>query len=233
VTRRLSDEAGFTLVELLVAMIVGLIVMFAALAVMDGSYRIQDRTADTIDATDRGRIAMDRITQQLDGRVCVPATTVAPILPAAGSIVTATDNQIEFYASITSDTAPRLVAERRRMTYRPATNDILLETWRATAAPPVRPPANTTTPTSTKVIASGVRPTTAGAPVPPIFAYYALQGTPPAPKLATLKLTPPLTTAQLDSVALVKTDFVAAGKRSSVGTEFQNDSLTRSPTSCS
>jgi prepilin-type N-terminal cleavage/methylation domain-containing protein len=232
VTPRLTDEGGFTLVELLVAMMVGLVVMFAALVVMDGSWRIQDRTADTIDATDRGRLGMDRITQQLDARVCVPAVTVAPVLPAAGSLITATDNQIEFYASVTSDTAPRLVFERRRMTYRPATSDILLETWTATAVPPARPPANTAPSTSTKIVAAGVRPTTTGTPVPPIFAYYAYQGTPPAAKLATLKLTPPLTPTELDSVALVKVDFVAQGRKPTTGTELQNDSLTRSPTSC-
>jgi len=231
VTPRLADENGFTLVELLVAMLVGLIVMFAALVVMDGSWRIQSRTADTIDATDRGRLAMDRITQQLDARVCVPAVTVAPVLPAAGSLITATDNQIEFYASVTSDTAPRLVFERRRLTYRPATSDILLETWTATADPPVRPPANTAPPTRTKIVAAGVRPTTSGTPVPPIFAYYAFDTT-ITPSLATLKLTPPLTPTQLDSVALVKVDFVAQGRQPTTGTELQNDSLTRSPTSC-
>jgi prepilin-type N-terminal cleavage/methylation domain-containing protein len=227
VRTRLADEGGFTLVELLVAMIIGLIVMFAALVVMDGSWRLQDRTADTIDATDRGRLAMDRITQQLDGRVCVPATT-APVLAPAGALVTATDNQIEFYASVTSDTAPRLVVERRRLTYRPASKDILLETWRAAAAPPVRPPATTATPTATKIVAEGVGPATGASP-PPVFAYYAFQG---VPRLATLKVTPPMTTAQLDSVALVKIDFVSQGKQQNIGTEFQNDSLTRSPTSC-
>jgi prepilin-type N-terminal cleavage/methylation domain-containing protein len=233
VTRRLTDEGGFTLVELLVAMLIGLVVMFATLVVMDGSWRVQSRTADTIDSTDRGRLGMDRITQQLDARVCVPATTDATPLPPAGSIVTATDNQIEFYASVTSDTAPRLVTERRRITYRPATRDILLETWRATAAPPVRPPANTTTPTATKILAAEVLPVTTGtAPLPPIFAYYAFQGTPPAVRLATLKKTPPLTQSDLDSVALVKVDFIADGKRAGVGAEFQNDSLTRSPTTC-
>jgi prepilin-type N-terminal cleavage/methylation domain-containing protein len=233
VTKRHTDEGGFTLIELLVAMIVGLIVMFAALSVMDGSWRVQDRTADTIDATDRGRLAMDRITQQLDGRVCLPATTDTPPLVPTGSLATATDNQIEFYASVTSDTAPRLVFERRRMTYRPATKDVLLETWRATAVPPVRPPANTTTPTSTKVIATGVAPVSTGtAPLPPVFAYYAFDGA-AAPSLATLKRTPPLSATDRDSVALVKVDFVSAGRRAGVGTEFQNDSLIRSPTQCS
>lgn len=233
VTARVTDEGGFTLVELLVAMIVGIIVMFAALVVMDGTWRVEARTADTIDATDRGRMAMDKITQQLDARVCVSATTDTPPLPAAGAIVTATDNQIEFYASVTSDTNPRLVVERRRMTYRPATKDILLEKWTATAAPPIRPAANTTAPTSSTVLATNVGPITSGAaPLPPIFSYYAFTGTPPAVRLPTLQMTPPITQANLDTVALVKVSFVSLGKRTSTNTELKNDSLTRSPTSC-
>jgi len=218
-TARLADEGGFTLVELLAAMVIGVIVTFAALAVMDGSWRAQAKTVDRIDATDRGRLAMDKITQQLDSRVCLSAATPG----IAAQLVTATDSQIEFYASVTSDTAPRLVVERRRMTYRPATADILLESWTGTAPPPAAPPANTTTPTRTRTIAGGVAP----AGTTPIFRYYVPTGTPPLP---TLQRVPPITGADRDKVVLVKINFAAAGKSPSLRIEFQNDSLTRSPT---
>jgi len=216
----MTDEAGFSLVELLTAMTVGVIVMFAALAVMDGSWRVQAKTVDGIDTTDRGRRAIDRITQLLDGRVCLSAATAS----AQGSVVSATDDSIEFYASVTNDTAPRLVVERRRLTYRPASSDILLETWTGTAPPPTAPPANTTTPTTSLQLVAGVAPTGGE----PVFRYYALDGTPALP---TLQLATPITVAaNRDSVVLVKVSFRATGRTRSVATEFHNDSLTRSPT---
>ena len=217
-TARLADEDGFTLVELLVAMVIGVIVTFAALAVMDGSWRAQAKTVDRLDATDRGRLAMDKITQQLDSRVCLSTATPG----VAAQLVTATDSQIEFYASVTSDTAPRLVVERRRLTHRPLTGDILLESWTGSAPPPTTPPANTTTPTRSTVVATGVAP--AGST--PIFRYYAPAGTPPLP---TLQRVPPITVTDRDKVVLVKINFAAAGKAPSLRIEFQNDSLTRTP----
>ena len=221
-TARLADERGFTLVELLVAMVVGMVVIFGALAIMDGTWRVQARTQDNVDATDRGRVAMDRITQQLDSRVCLNSAT--PPLAAQGSLVTATDSQIEFYASVTSDTAPRLVVERRRMTYRPGTSDILLESWTGTAPPPATPPANTTTPTRRVVVAGGVAPV-AGTP---IFRYYAPEGTPALPTL--LRTGPVGALADRNSVTLVKVSFAAVGRRPGTSVELHNDSLTRSPT---
>jgi Prokaryotic N-terminal methylation motif len=224
----IPDEGGYTLVELLVAMTVGMVLIFAALALMDGSWRLQAKTLNSIDATDRGRIAMDRITQQLDSRVCLDADTIG----ARGSIVTATDEQIEFYASVTSDTAPRLVFERRRMTYRPSTRDILLESWRAAAPPPAAPPANTAEPTLSRIVATGrrhVHPNRRrdGSPDADL---PVLRG-PDVPPLPPSQLAAPVSAAaDRDRVALVKVSFAAVGNNSSVSTEFQNDSLIRSPT---
>jgi len=126
-TARLAGEDGFTLVELLTAMIVGLVVIFAAFSVMDGSWRLNAKTTDHIDTTNRGRLAMDRITQQLGSRICLQSET-----PAQGSLVTATDSVIEWYASVTNETAPRLVVERRRLTYDAATHNIMLQAWTGT-----------------------------------------------------------------------------------------------------
>jgi prepilin-type N-terminal cleavage/methylation domain-containing protein len=217
-TARLAGEDGFTLVELLVAMVVGLVVIFAAFSVMDGSWRLNAKTTDHIETTNRGRLAMDTITQQLGSRICLQSET-----PAQGWLVTATDSQVEYYASVTNETAPRLVVERRRLTYRPTTKDILFEAWTGSAPPPTPPPAKTTTPTITRVVAQGVEP--AGST--PIFRYYVPQGTPPLP---TLLLTPPIALADANNVLLVKVNFAVLGSKPSISTELQNDSLTRSPT---
>jgi prepilin-type N-terminal cleavage/methylation domain-containing protein len=212
VTARLAAEDGFTLVELLVAMIVGLVVIFAAFAVMDGSWRVSAKTTDHIETTNRGRLAMDKIIQQLGSRTCLQSET-----PAQGALVTATDNVIEYYASVTQDAAPRLVVERRRLTYRSATQDILLQAWTGTAPPPSAPPAAPTGPNVSRVIAEGIAP--AGST--PIFRYYVEQGTP--------ALVPPMSLDVANTVQLVKVNFVAVGGKPAITTEFQNDSLTRSP----
>jgi prepilin-type N-terminal cleavage/methylation domain-containing protein len=215
---RLAGEEGFTLVELLVAMVVGLVVIFAALSVMGGSWRLNAKTTDHIQTTDRGRVAMDKITQLLGGRTCLQSET-----PAQGALVTATNDQIEFYASVTSETAPRLVVERRRLTYRPTTKDILFEAWTGSAPPPTPPPAKTTTPTVTRTLAQGVAP----AGTTPIFRYYVAEGALAQP---TLRLTPPISLANANNVLLVKVNFAVLGNKPSIRTELQNDSQTRSPT---
>jgi hypothetical protein len=217
-TARLAGEDGFTIVELLVAMCVGIVVVFAAFSVMDGSWRLNAKTTDYIETTNRGRLAMDKITQQLGSRICLQSGT-----PAQGALVTATDNVIEFYASVTSDSAPRLVVERRRLTYDPATKAIVLKAWTGSAPPPTPPPAATTTPTVSRTLAQGVEP----ADSTPIFRYYVAQGTPPLP---TLLLTPPIALADANNVLLVKVNFSVLGSKPSIRTELQNDSLTRSPT---
>jgi prepilin-type N-terminal cleavage/methylation domain-containing protein len=214
VTARLAGEEGFTLVELLVAMIVGLVVIFAAFAVMDGSWRVNAKTTDHIETTNRGRLAMDKIIQQLGSRTCLQSET-----PAQGAIVTATDNVIEYYASVTQEAAPRLVVERRRLTYRPATQDILLQAWTGTAPPPKPPPAAPTAANVSRVIAGGLAP--AGST--PIFRYYAEEGT------TALVTAPPMDLETANTVQLVKVTFAALGDKPEITTEFQNDSLTRSP----
>jgi hypothetical protein len=217
VTARLAGENGFTLV----AMSVGIVVIFAALLVMDGSWRLNAKTTDHIDATNRGRLAMDKITQQLGDRIClnsqIPAQGAAPEIPAQGALVIATNSQIEFYASVTNESAPRLVVERRRMTYRPSTRDILMDAWTGTSPPRTAPPANTTTPTYARLVAEGVG-IAAGAP---IFRYYVQDGA--------LPLTPPISLVNANNVLLVKVTVAALGNKPGISTELQNDSRTRTP----
>ena len=55
---RLTDEAGFTIVELLTAMVVGLLVLGAAFALVGRASALQARTQDRVDAHQRGRAAL-------------------------------------------------------------------------------------------------------------------------------------------------------------------------------
>jgi type II secretory pathway pseudopilin PulG len=63
--RRLSDESGFTIVEVLVSMLLLLIVMGAVLATLDGFTSNADRQSRITDANDHVRRTMDRIVADL------------------------------------------------------------------------------------------------------------------------------------------------------------------------
>jgi Tfp pilus assembly protein PilW len=77
--RRLRDERGFTLLELLVATAAGIIVTAAMGAIVIVSVHFTSNTNDRVDANQEGRTAMAQITQALNSS-CVSAG-VPPIQP--------------------------------------------------------------------------------------------------------------------------------------------------------
>jgi prepilin-type N-terminal cleavage/methylation domain-containing protein len=221
---RLADERGFTLVELLAAIVVSTIVLFALFGLVDTATRQQSVANDRIDANDRGRVAIDAISTQLRSRVCISG--------AEDSLVAASDSQIEFFASLgltpqSGSGSQTLVLQRRRLTYRPATSDVLEESWVGTLPAPALPPATSTTATRTRTILTNVSldGTT------PFFRYYAMTSpTPPLPPLPELLLAPtPLSAANLTKVVQITVSFAAKGKVAGLSTPLQNRILDRSP----
>ena len=75
---RLSGERGFTLIEMLVALVAGIIVTAAMGAIVITSVHFGSSTADRIDADQQGRVAMEKITQALDS-ACV-SSTAPPVI---------------------------------------------------------------------------------------------------------------------------------------------------------
>jgi Tfp pilus assembly protein PilW len=74
----IRSESGFTLIELMVATVCGVIVSAATLAIVISSVHLTSNYSDRVDSTQEGREAMQRIAQQLNAS-CV-ASGVAPIL---------------------------------------------------------------------------------------------------------------------------------------------------------
>ncbi len=91
-TARLRDERGFTLVEVMIAMAIGLVVSTAALAALIVSVHLSSNYTDRVEANQTGRLAMEKITQALNSS-CV-TTNQAPVL--AGS----TPTKLMFYSTI-------------------------------------------------------------------------------------------------------------------------------------
>lgn len=82
-----SGEAGFTMVELLVAMATGLVVLFAAFGLIDLATRVGAQVTDRVDATTEARSAMENLVQELNSG-CV-ASDISPVQPSTSGITPA------------------------------------------------------------------------------------------------------------------------------------------------
>ena len=212
---RLSEDDGFTLVELLAAMLVGMIVMFAIFGLLDTAVRLQAKSVDSLETTDRGRVAIDEISQGFASRICVGDTA---------SLVEAADDHVEFYASLAPETSTvRLTVQRRRVAL--SGTSIREDVW--TSSPPQEvpnlPPATSTTPTRSRALVGGVRTTGSR----PVFRFYAKDGVTQQP---TVLLPTPLSATDRRRAVLIDVAFTAQGHRSDVSTDYANQVRTRSAT---
>jgi prepilin-type N-terminal cleavage/methylation domain-containing protein len=61
-----SGQAGFTMVELMVAMATGLVIVFGAFSLVDLATRTSSQVRDRVDATTQGRSAVETLVQELN-----------------------------------------------------------------------------------------------------------------------------------------------------------------------
>ncbi|HEX3909837.1 MAG TPA: prepilin-type N-terminal cleavage/methylation domain-containing protein [Solirubrobacteraceae bacterium] len=89
--RRLGDERGLTLIELLVAMIIGLVVTGALLATLELALRQNTSISDRAQADRTGRTAMNAILEQLHssctgfGSTAIQGPSTTPVSPLAST----------------------------------------------------------------------------------------------------------------------------------------------------
>jgi prepilin-type N-terminal cleavage/methylation domain-containing protein len=182
------DEAGFTVVELLVVMFVLSVVVAATLLMIQVVVRQGNGVAQRTDAMQRGRLALDTITRQVRSQVCLNAAT--------GSMVAASSASLTFYADLGDGSAP---PTRRTLTYDPATSRITQSVIQGTG-PANGPYLFTAPPTSTvlleDVVADG------GAPVFDYYAYPSNGGPNPSQRLV-----PPLSATDLSRTARIRIRF--------------------------
>lgn len=179
-------EHGFSLVELLMAMSIGMIVMLGALTVLDRSFQIQKESQDRTDAAQKGRQAMERVTRALRSEVS--------ICPAKSALSSATADSLTFTVDYSGGTTP----ERRTITFDPTAKTLTEYSYKS----PTGPPYTFTTLTTTRVLLTNVvRDGTT-----PIFSYYADDGTGLGANTA---LTPPLTADNMAATARIAVAFTA------------------------
>jgi type II secretory pathway pseudopilin PulG len=161
-SHRLTAADGFTLIEMLVSVAAGIILIFATLGAFDASVRQSAAATDRVEATQNGRIAMEKLLQELNSS-CVWST--APPVQAGSD-----GSHIWFLTAFSSTPLP---------------NPILHQVWLApggvlddasyTLIDPLTPPGNwassafNTTPTRTNVFARGISFTSG---TNSIFTYY-------------------------------------------------------------
>ena len=104
IRRRLArEETGFTLVELLAAISIGTVITLAAFGLLDASVKAFKKSDDRVDVTQRGRGAMDLLSQKLRSQTCGWIGSTKTSTPP---IAQATATSISFWV----DTTPQRTA---------------------------------------------------------------------------------------------------------------------------
>ena len=204
------DERGFTLTELLVTVMIGMATLMMVVELVDASQNASSRVVHRVDGTQRGRVAMEQITQRIRSQVCLGS--VAPVI--AGD-----DDSVTLYVDLEDETYRPQV---RRMFV--TGGELREEITDGTGTPPDL--TFPTTPTLSRTVLEDVMPYTA-TPQEPFFSFYAYAaGSPPRP---TVRLATPLSAADLRRVVRVEVAFKAGGLGAdpNVDTNFKNGVTTR------
>lgn len=148
-----SDQGGFTIVELLVASTLGIIILGSATMITIGAGRHNNEVANRTDATQRGRLAMERMQRLIRSQVCTSAVD-APVTDARRDSIT-------FTADLSDGTRP---VERHTFTYDAGNFRLTDARWLGSGSPVTFPGAARTEVLATDVVRQGTSP---------IFRYYA------------------------------------------------------------
>jgi len=198
-SRLRSDSGGFSLMELIWAMGLGMIILLAAFTVIDRSFMANKTVSDREDALQRGRQALELITRQLRSQVCLQTS------PAQLPITTGQDQSITFFTYL-GDPTGATVANGQRDS---GTNQVYPEQHTITYA------SNKITESDAKVtsiapltIASAYRTTVLATnvvlPNSKLFQYYAGSA---SGGVSTTPLTTPLSATDAASVVQIGVNY--------------------------
>lgn len=195
-----SDESGFTLVELVTAMAIGLVILMAAFLLLDRATAVSQEIANRNEALQRGRLAMEKIVRDLRSQVCL-GDEKEPITFADA-------NKVTFYIDTSDGSQP---VHQRTIRYDAATKSIYEDIYIGTGVYPDL--VFSATPNSTRLLASKVEPLLDGTVPRPFFRYYAFNvgGAPGDLR----QLASPLSINDAISTVMVKVGFAVLPDRTS------------------
>lgn len=199
--RRARSASGHTLIELVVAMAIGMGILLIAFHLLDRSLGLTREVSDRVDAVQRGRIAMDTMTRQLRSQVCLTKLVgTQPVTDAA--LVDASADSVTFYSNIGTAGVP----EKDTFTFDEAASKI---TWTRIKGTGVAPNTTfTAAPTVTTLLSNAAR-NGASPAVAPVFTYYGFDTT-VVPPAATKQLVPaPLSQTQRETTSRIVVSFVS------------------------
>ena len=211
IRRRLADERGFTLVELLLATVIGVGVLLTAYTLSDAVLHAQTRISDRSEAIARGRTAMEQITQQLRSEVCL-----GPGYPA---IVYGDSNEVTFYADLADTT---FIPQKRDLTF---ANGTLTERDYNGAASAGNPPFTfSATPARTRVILDKMKLQQSGGANVPFFSYYSFNNANPVRPANLLAV--PLSASDAAKVVEITINFLAMPSRGGSSASYPGEPYT-------
>jgi prepilin-type N-terminal cleavage/methylation domain-containing protein len=205
---RLYDQRGFTLIELLVAMIAGLVVSFAAFAVLNTSLSQSTRIADRTSADQRGRLAMEKIMLELHSS-CV-ASEVTPVEPKS------TENTLRIVSKTGAEAAFATVELHEISFTEKAGKGTLTDTSYTNTGEKPAPNwvFNLEKPVRTQTLLSGVtRSENSKKEAIPVFQYFKYEGS----KLSETPLKGELEEKTAGEVAAITVSFTTAPESGTVG----------------
>jgi hypothetical protein len=178
-------------------------VIAGTLGLLESTLRLSGGVMAKTDAMQRGRLAMDRVTQQLRSQVCLNLTT--PAIEAG-----ATADSVTFYADFKNGDVVG-PPEKRTLTFDPATGNITQSVLQGAGVAPTW--TYLTAPARSIIFENAARQVkiVSGSPTAvPFLSYYAYEETGTPPVLRTTQvLPPPLTAAQAARVARIDIAFAA------------------------
>jgi len=164
--QRLTSDAGFSLIEVLMTIVVGMVVLFAALQFMEGAFTSSAQVQDREDSATRSRITLDRSVALLQAQVCNGP---------AGPILEADATHVKFTANTGAVTAPPkgYIFEYQDTGGADGSGRLIEQEFELLAPEPSGERPWGPTPSRTTVISDYLAPVTAGAPV---FTYFGWAG---------------------------------------------------------
>lgn len=197
-----------TLMELITAISVGMIVMLAMFALLDNTVRMNTNMMSKTDAMQRGRIAMDVMTQELRSQVCLENLAGPAIVPGASA------ETVEFYSDF-SEGDGTVPPTKRKLAYDRSTGSITTAIYpskNGMLEPGPNDFAAAPSQTLMRLERAGLQRATNGTEIP-FLRYYAYQwvdvGDGTKRPEATLELVPPIDANKARRVARIDITVVA------------------------
>ena len=110
---RLRAQAGYSLIETMLAAAIALVILSAALLTIGRAFTLNMRVTERVEATQRARLAMDAITRQLRSAVCPDPFTAA--------LVSANSDAVTFFVDLGDGSKP---VAKHTLTFAPTARTI-------------------------------------------------------------------------------------------------------------